>query len=202
MSRKRVVCYGSEVCHKPYCHYIWKMNPENRLEVTRYDALMHDCRICRYCNSMNYHLSAEDGTIRFYVNKKGMQFVKIKGALYVRTSLSCWKLVYVKSQEQLMLFHINKVPENFDFTHPQTCKYHRQADVPFEDSIAAYLHYIYEHDRVKGEINEGGSFTVYSGRKTRMLAKAYQKKQASKRLRDIFKSLEQENPEYKKLSIC
>ena len=202
MKRKRIVCYDSVVYHKPNCHYVWQMHYENRLTVSREDAIAHDCRICRYCNSMNYHVKAEEQTLAYYRKNKGMEFNWIDGVLYVKTDISCWKLIYLRSKECLTLYHINHMPENFDFSHPQTCKYHWQDDAPSSDTIAYYLNYIYEHDRYKASVMEGVEITDFTSKKARNLAERVQKKCDRKRIDYIFKALEAKNPNYKKISCC
>ena len=202
MKNKRVVSYGSIVYHKPNCHYVRRMKEDNRLVVSRAEAIAHDCRICRCCNSMNYHFRNEAQTLALYAKKRGMEFIKIRGVLYVKTDISCWKLVYLKSKECLTLYHINRMPENFDFSHPQTCRYHWQNDVPSADTIEQYLNYIYEHDRFKAAVRDGVTLNEFMSRRAQNLAERVQKKHERKRIDYIFKALEAENPGYKKLSCC
>ncbi|SCX09660.1 hypothetical protein SAMN02910339_01378 [Lachnospiraceae bacterium YSD2013] len=200
--KMRTVCYGSDVYHKPGCHYVAMMKRENRLDVTKANAIAHDCHVCKYCNSIHYHLNVEDSFIRSYKNKYGFDFVVIGDALYVRTEISCWKIAYIKSQEHFTLFHINRVPENFDFTHPQTCRYHFQADAPQSESIAHYLRYIYEHDRYKAAANAGETITDFTSHRARNLAARSDKKLEKRRLNYLFKQLEQENRGLRELSYC
>ena len=200
--KMKTVCYGSDVYHKPGCHYVSMMKRENRLEVTKANAIAHDCRPCKYCNSIHYHINVEDSFLRSYKNKYDFDFVVIDEALYVRTEISCWKIVYIKSQEHFVLFHINRVPENFDFTHPQTCRYHFQAGAPKSKSIVGLLRYIYEHDRYKAAVNSGETITDFTSHRARNLAARSDKKLEKRRLNYLFKQLESEKPGWRELSYC
>ena len=111
MSKKCVVCFESDVYHKPNCYHIQHMQPQNRLDVTDKDAVRNGCRICRYCNSMNYHFKTEQANIEYYKRARGMDFKYKDGVLYVKTEIGCWKLVYVRGIEKLILFQ--HYPESF-----------------------------------------------------------------------------------------
>ena len=178
MSTKRVACYYSDVYHRPNCHYVKRMRPENRLSVTKMEAIEHGCCACRYCNSMNYFVNIEQEVIDRYKTNVGMDFLYSKGTLFVKTDLSCWKLVYSRQLEKIILFHINNMPENFDFTHPWTCSFHRQEDVPVSNSISKYLSYINEHDKYKAAVKSGQQIISFSSKKSRNLAIRSEKKSA------------------------
>ena len=100
------------------------------------------------------------------------------------------------------MFHINFLPANFDFTHPQTCRYHRQDDVQTCGSIVGYLRFIYEHDTYKESVKNGSVITDFGSKRGRFLAEKSEKKRARKSLDCLFVLIEKQNPEYKKLSFC
>lgn len=202
MSKTRIVCYGSDVYHKPGCKYVKRMKATNMLEVTKADAIRHDCRVCRCCNSMNHHINAEDATIEFYKRSKGMDFKFDDGILYVKTEIGCWKLVYVRAEERLTLFHFNKPAELIDWDHIEREGYHHQNDLPYAETISKYLNYIYEHDHYKAAVKKGEKITEFSSKKNRMLVARCDKKRERKRVDYIFRCLERENTGLKKLSYC
>lgn len=202
MSQKRVVCYGSEVYHKPGCHYVQKMRYDNQLMVSREEARAHDCRSCRYCNSMNYHMNYESRAIEHFRRKKNMEFRLVDGILYVKTAISCWKIVYVRNGEKLVLYHRNYSKQEIDFKHPENEYYHFQKDVPSSGSIASYLNYIYEHDRYKEAMYRGEKITDFSSKKNERRAKGVEKKRSARRVDYLFRCLEKEHSGYRQLSCC
>lgn len=202
MSKMRVVCYESDVYHKPGCKYVARMKRKNRLEVTRDNAIRHNCRICRYCNSMNYHVNTEEKTLNHYKQDKGMDFKYDDGILYVKTEVGCWKLVYVRAEEKLTLFHFNKPINQIDWNHLEYEGYHHQDDVPYAENISKYLHYIYEHDSYKAAVQKGEKITQFSSKKNRNLAALSERKRERNRLDYIFRCLERENAGLKQVSYC
>ena len=50
-----------------------------------------------------------------YSKYKKMQFNYINGILYVKTEIGCWKLVYVRREEKIALYH-RKVQFTRDYT--------------------------------------------------------------------------------------
>lgn len=202
MNKKRIVCYGSDVYHKPGCKYVSRMKSGNMLSVTRDNAIRHNCRICRCCNSMNHHVSVEEATIDYYKKEKGMDFKFENGILYVKTEIGCWKLVYIRAEEKLTLFHGNKPAGIFDWEHAEEERYHHQVDVPYAENISKYLNYIYEHDHYKAAVKSGEKITEFSSEKSRRLAARSDKKRERNRIDYIFRCLEREKEGFKQLSYC
>lgn len=206
MSIKRVVCYGSDVYHKPGCKYVRRMKTMNTLHVTKDDAIRHHCRICRYCNSMNYHLNVEKETISSFESEKNMQFKVIDGILYVKTDIGCWKLIYVRREEKITLYHRNKSFEPINWEHPEKENYHHQNDIPYSETIGNYLSYIYDHDKYKRAVMNGEKITEFSNARSRNLAarcdKKRERRQARNRIDYLFRCIERENAGSKQISYC
>jgi len=178
------------------------MKPANKLRVTRESARRHGCRMCKYCDGIHYYIGLAEDTIRNYKEYKGMDFNFLDGAFYVKTEIGCWKIAYSRAIGKLVLFHMNYMPKDFDFTHPNTLPYHRQTDMREADSIAKVLNYIYEHDRYKMAVNRGEQVVGRSSKRARHLAVRSDKKRSRKNLEYLFRVIEREHPEYKTLSCC
>ena len=192
----------SRIYHKPNCHYVKMMSPKNRMSLSKADAQKRRYRICKCCNSMTYHYRTEQNTIEYYRKNKKMDFRFIDGALYVKTEIGCWKMVYSKKYEAIMLYHRNTVSEPLDFVHPDNEPYHRQVDALSSNMISGYLNYIYEHDRYKAAMERGEKNFRFSSKKyARHEAKA-QRKRAHKRVEQLFMILEKGDSNLLKLSIC
>ena len=204
MNNERIVSNGtnSMIYHKPGCRYVERIKFKNRMSLPRHDARAEGYHVCSYCNSMNHHYNVEQQTLGYYSRCKKMQFNYIDGILYVKSEIGCWKLVYVRKEEKLALYHRNTVARELDFDHPQYEPYHRQEDKPFCNSIEGYLDYIYEHDKYKAAIERGETVTKFSSKKyARHEAKAQRKRQ-NRRVDYLFRMLERQNEGYRELSYC
>ena len=204
MKNERIVSLGttSMIYHKPGCRYVERIKYKNRMSLTKGDARDEGYHICRYCNNMNHHIKAEESTLDYYERCKKMQFKYINGILYVKSEIGCWKLVYVRREEKIALYHRNATTKELDFEHPQFEAYHRQEDKLFCNSIEGCLDYIYEHDKYKAAIERGETVTRFSSKKyARREAKAQRKRQ-NKRLDYLFKVIEGQNTGLKNISYC
>lgn len=194
MNNERIVSLGinSMIYHKPGCRYVERIKYKNRMSLPKHDAKIEGYHVCRYCNSMNHHYRVEHNKLDFYSRCKKLQFNYIDGILYVKSEIGCWKLVYVRREEKIALYHRNTSTKPLDFEHPQYEAYHRQEDKPFCNSIEGYLSYIYEHDKYKAAIERGETVTKFSSKKyARYEAKAQRKRQ-NKRLDHLFRMIERQ----------
>lgn len=204
MNNERIVSIGtnSMIYHKPGCRYVSRIKNQHKMYLPKHEAKKEGYHVCRYCNSMNHHFRVEQQTLDFYSRCKKMQFNYINGILYVKSEIGCWKLVYVRREEKIALYHRNTANKSLDFEHPQYEAYHRQEDKPFCNSIEGCLDYIYEHDKYKAAIERGETVTSFSSKKyARREAKA-QRKRACRRVDYLFRMLERQNEGYKELSYC
>ena len=204
MSAERIVSIGtnSMVYHKPGCRYVSRIKNQNKMSIRKHEARKEGYHVCRYCNSMNHHFRVEQKTLNFYSTYKKMQFNYINGILYVKSEIGCWKLVYVRREEKLALYHRNATNKPLNFEYPQYETYHRQEDKMYCNSIEGYLDYIYEHDKYKAAVARGETVTKFSSKKYEKLEAKAQRKRENKRVDYLFAMLERQNAGYKKLSYC
>ena len=103
MNYKRIVSIGfnSMIYHKPGCRYVERIKNQNKMFLTKGEVTSEGYHICKYCNSMNHHIQAEQRNIDYYAKAKNMEFKYINGILYVKTEIGCWKLVYVRKEEKI-----------------------------------------------------------------------------------------------------
>lgn len=204
MNNERIVSIGtnSMIYHKPGCRYVERIKYQNRMSLPKRDAKVEGYHVCRYCNSMNHHYRVEQHTLDFYSRRKKMQFIYIDRILYVKSEIGCWKLVYVRKEEKIVLYHRNTTTKPLDFEHPQYESYHRQKDKPYCNSIEGYLDYIYEHDKYKAAIARGEKVTKFSSEKYRKREAKAERKRQCNRVDYLFRMLERQNTGFKKLSYC
>lgn len=119
MSTKRIKSIESNIYHRPTCKYISFMKPGNRETLLWEDVKYRGYCACRHCNNMSFLCSNEKKTIEWNKNIRNMEFKYIKGILYVKTDMGCWKLVYSRGMEQIALYHRNSRQAPLDFKHPE-----------------------------------------------------------------------------------
>lgn len=192
----------TKIYHSCRCRYVRNILPENKMKLTKDEARRQGYRICRCCNSMNYHVSFEKGVIDFYNRERDMTTKYIDGIMYVKTPISCWKIVYSRKKEQLALYHRNSSDKEIDFDHPEYEEYHRQQDFFYANSIQTYLNYIFEHDKFRAAQQSGQQNIVYSNKKYRKIAERSKRKKSLRKVYNLFAMLERQNEGYRELSFC
>lgn len=204
MKNERIVSMQANtmIYHKPGCRYIKRIQYKNKLSLSKKDAKKEGYHICRYCNSMDHHMRTEDLVIDYYNRIKNMQFQYMNGILYVKTEIGIWKLVYIRKEEKIALYHGNRTGDRIQFEHPEREPYHRQDDKMFSNTISEHLRYIYEHDKYKVAVNNGETVTRFSSKKYERLEPYAKRKRARKRVDQLFNMLEKQNAGYKQLSFC
>lgn len=150
---------------------------------------------------MKYQFETEWKVIEHFERVKEMQFKLVDGILYVKTPISCWKIVYVKSTEQVVLYHRNNSYLPVNFEHPEKERYHLQKDVKKSYLIANYLNYIYKHDRFRQD-EASGHVVQFSNKKYRKQAEKRKWRNSVRRVDQLFAMLESQDNELVKESYC
>lgn len=204
MNNERIISVStdSKIYHKPGCRYVDRIKYKNKMSLPRHDARAEGYHVCRYCNSMNHHIKGERNILDYYEQNKNMQFKYIDGILYVKSEIGCWKLVYIRKEEKIALYHRNTVVKALDFEHPQNEPYHRQEDKAYCYTIAGYLDYIYEHDKYKAALQRGDKVIKFSNKKYERYAVNAKRKKQNKRVDYLFRMLDRQNEGYRQLSYC
>ena len=204
MNNERIISMEANtmIYHKKGCGYAHRIKYKNLLSLTKSDAKYQGYRVCRYCNSMNYHFTNEQYKLDEYKKHKNMDYKFIDGIIYIKTEISCWKLVYIRKDERFALYHRNYTDKPLNFDCPQYEPYHLQMDNKNSSSIASILYYIYEHDKYKAAIARGEKITSYSNKKYMRRAERAEKKRSVRRVDYLFGMLDKQNSSYKQLSYC
>lgn len=202
MKGTRVISMETNIYHRPSCRYAKRILPKNRMEIRPYEARQYGNRPCKCCNTMKYLYERDIATLDYYKRRFGMDYKMVDGILYVRTEISCWKLIYSKKEERIFLYHRNKSRQPLNFETPEKERYHRQEDCQGSSTMNNHLRYIYEHDRFRSAEAKGERLTTFTSERSRNLALKAEKKAARKRIDNLFAMLEEGNKGYKKLSYC
>lgn len=202
MNRPRVMSSNSKYYHRPGCMYAQRILPAHMVKMGLVNAQYTDRIPCSFCNSMAFIYKTEKSSLYHKVNGWNMMFKMDKDVLYVFTSIGVWKMSYSMDIDKILLYHGNHSDKPVDKQHPEKVAYHRQRDFKPCDSIYAACKYIFEHDRYREARMNGKK--LHSG----TVAKKYQKKahnlerkERRKRVLELFKEIESEDPKIKKLSM-
>ena len=137
----------ARVVHRPGYRYLSAVKPENRAEFAlNWQANDAGYRVCRCCNPLPRMLEREAETVSEQCARDGLSVqLNRMGELHIRTPHSKW--ILSASDAGMQLYHKNtlNLPEQGE---PVFRGYHRQQDAVFA-TIAAYLRYIYAHDRFR-----------------------------------------------------
>ena len=200
MSIFRALSTESKIYHRPGCRYAKRIQDKNRMDIPIGEARRYGYKPCKCCNTMKYLYESEWCSIDYYRRKKDMDYLLKDGVLYIKTNVSCWKLIYNKKVERVMLYHRNSCDKPVDFTKPENEQYHPQKDCDSAITIKALLKYIYEHDRYREAQEKGVELTTFTSEKSRILAAKSKRREQHRRVDDLFAMLEQNNKGYRDLS--
>lgn len=202
MQKERILSTQTKIYHRPSCRYVKRIKRKNHMELFSWEARQRGFRPCKCCNTMAYLFESEWPSLNYFNRNWGLSFRLVDGILYVKTSISCWKLIYSKREEKVVLYHRNHSDNAIDFENPQNERYHRQSDCANANTISGICRYIYEHDRYRQARQNGQELTCFTSKRSRILARRSDRKAARKRLDSLFLTLERNNPGYKELSYC
>ncbi len=206
MSNERVASLhsGERVYHYPECRFIKSILAKNRLGQSQRDMERSGYRPCKCCNTIKFRMEKELGNLQRYSEHKELEFKMISDAIYIRTGMSCWKIVYWTDTQNFSIFHRNHKGRPSSFEHPEKEQYHRQKDIRYERSLIGAFMYIYKHDEFrKAETAANGNLgRIRIDRKYQASARRRQRRQQARQLDDLFRKIENENEEYRKLSFC
>ena len=200
MSNIRALSTESKIYHRSGCRYAKRIQVKNRMDMPFAEAKHYGYRPCKRCNTMEYVYESEWCNIDYFRRKKDIEYLFKDGILYIKTNVSCWKIIYSKKSERVVLYHRNSCDIPVDFTKPENEQYHLQKDCASAITINALLKYIYEHDRYREAQERGVELTSFTSKKSRILAARSKRREQYRRVDDLFAMLEQNNKGYRKLS--
>lgn len=176
--------------HRPGCLRMEGIKNRNKISLPWAVARRKGYRACTCCHGMDYHLRIDKHALDYYEKNKGLEFKYIDGILYIKSPVGCWKLVYARGKETIALYHRSATDKPLDFAHPQREIYHHQGDKGYCDSVASYLHYIYEHDRYKAAAMRGEKNIHFSNKKYKRAAAEAKRRREIRRVDELLRMLE------------
>ncbi len=206
MSEIRVASLYSDgrIYHYPGCRYMKNVSSQYRLRQPRQDMERYGYRPCKCCNTMKFRLEKEQDNLQRYSAYKELEFKMIADVLYIRTGISCWKIVYWTDTQDFAIFHRNYQDRPLNFEHPERERYHRQKDIRSVTSLIEAFIYIYKHDEFrKAEKAANGNLELIRiDRKYQASARRRQRRQQARHLDYLFCKIENGSEEYREISFC
>lgn len=128
--------------------------------------------------------------------------------LYVRTGIGCWKIFYKEPIGRYVLFHRNEYDKSISLEQAASGIYHRQTDVKPTSSLHRLINYIVEHDKAKLIImDDYRKLPKATARQRKYYRQAERKvknrerRMARIRLDDLFRQIEEQDPDIRRLAI-
>jgi len=202
--RKMIALPGSKVYHERSCWHLKHSKQANWIYFKPEKAEKKGYRPCKCCSTARFHLTYERKVLNRFIEGKGMEYKILGDAMYVKTEISCWKILYTPKDMTYRIYHRNKSERPVDFLHPELERYHFQQDKRDATTMAECFQYIRSHDSFrKSEQEAGGNLKIVNiSPKYRRQFVNRKRREARHRLDSIFAALEQKNPEYAALSCC
>lgn len=120
---------GKKVYHRPDCVYVKRMKPQNRMSLSRKQAVEQGCRCCRYCGGLRGEMRETAQILAWQRDYRvSLDYVKKTDTLYVRTRIGCWKIFCQRDGALYLLFHRNTYSNSMPLEQAIQGDYHRQGD--------------------------------------------------------------------------
>lgn len=201
-----IISLGSHerIYHQRGCHYEVRIKNKDKIEMSKKKAKRHGYEPCTYCYSMHFILKKEKGQIEKYLGEQHMMFAYHQGAVYIKTDIDLWKIIYVHAEEKFILFHANQLFSTYALENVMTAHYHLQRDVKPAAILMHHLVYIKKHDEYHRQVARanGNEMAVSVNKKYAAQREKRLKCQFQRNIMQLFNLIEQEHPEYKKLAFC
>lgn len=200
----------NRVYHRPDCVYTERILLQNKMTIPKIEAEKNKYHCCKYCGGLQGEVRV-NRQIPVWEHKKHIKidYDKQSEAVCVRTEIGCWKIFYNERIDRYMLYHRNTYRKELSKEMAMQGAYHRQSDVKPEKSFQKLIGYIVEHDKAKVIMKDDYRKLPRSTKKQRKYYRQAENKfrrqntrQARQRLDELFKDIENKNPEIKKLAFC
>ena len=198
----KAVAKKDRIYHKMGCIYARRIKNINRKCIPDKDTRKEDCN-CKYCGGLK-------GDVRLlakYMNKKNITFKydAWSDTFYLCTDLGFWKIYWKEEERGYLLYHKNTYNKQMEFESAKHGNFHRQKDVKPNASLNSLVDYIIAHDKSKEIIFDDYKKLPQRTKRQKKYYKIAERKvhrHNANRVDNIFKFLEQENKDYKKMSFC
>lgn len=143
------------VYHRSGCIYASRITSAHQMTLNIRDAVAYGYHECTCCGGLKGAVRVNRNSL----NKAGKDIAfeylydERSDTLYIRTEIGFWKIFH-RQGRGFLLYHCSKYDKTRKFESLMHDEYHRQTDVPMDESLLKLVHYIEEHDRAKRIIIE------------------------------------------------
>ena len=134
------------VYHDSRCRYVQRIYKRNRKALSEQELLNARYKPCKYCNGIHFFINLYKAEIEKFCSNNNYEYDVIKHQLFIRTNISCWKIVYLKREGVFVLYHRNHTKRHIKRSEIFKCGYHLQKDVSEKKMIQEFFDYIRKHD--------------------------------------------------------
>ncbi|MCC8152724.1 MAG: hypothetical protein LIO96_15125 [Lachnospiraceae bacterium] len=206
MNKERIYSTHSrgKVYHIPGCRYANWIPEKYVARQTKYRVESEGYRPCRCCNTLKFRVEREFHDLNLYCKDKQIEFHLKPDALFVKTEIGCWKIVYRNDLQNYALYHRNDTGYPADFDHPEWETYHKQYDKPLVSSLTDAFTYIYKHDLFRKAEREANAKIKEAkpDQKLKKKERMIERRKKMRRVEYLFRKIEDGDREFIKLSIC
>lgn len=201
---------GKKVYHRPDCVYVKRMKPQNRMSLSRKQAVEQGCRCCRCCGGLRGEMRETAQILTWQRDYRvSLDYVKKTDTLYVRTRIGCWKIFCQRDGALYLLFHRNTYSNSMPLEQAIQGDYHRQGDVKPAESLLKLIRYIADHDKAILIIRDDYRKLPQSTKRQKKYyrqaerrVKRLEQRQSRQRMEDLFREIEEKDPEMRRLAFC
>lgn len=195
------------IYHRCGCMYARRIKMDNRMEMSTEQAQKRHYKECKYCSGLRGDVNVHKKAFATWEEKKKLKFTYStqSNTLYIQTEIGFWKVFMKEELGKYLLYHRNVFSPEMSFVEAIRGDFHRQADVKATESMEKLVGYIIAHDRAKVTIRDDYRKLHKSTKKQKKYYRAAQrrhKKEAVRRLDEIFASLEKSESGLKEHSFC
>lgn len=194
----------NKIYHRPTCSHALRIKSRNRMTMSLEEAERNGCRPCKCCNSVGFIYRSELANMERFIAQYGFLVDLKDNAIYVRTDIASWKIVYRTYRQKFILFHCVNDGARPSLGELELIHYHRQGDIWEARSIAKCLSYIGAHDEFKMKMPDDYRKMPRDTKRQKRYYESAKRREAKKnerRLDNLFCMIE-EKEGIKKYSIC
>lgn len=198
------------VYHRSGCIYAERIKNQNEMIISESQAKVHGYHKCKYCSGLigdvRTNAQIKVWEEKYHIN---INYIKRSDTLDVRTTIGCWKIYFNEKIQKYLLYHRNFYNKELTLEQAIHGTYHYQVDVKPEESLHKLINYVVAHDKAKVIMkNDYRKLPRSTARQRKYYKQAENKfkrrntRLQRNRLDELFRNIEKENPEIKKLAFC
>ena len=201
---KYIYSTKGNVYHRRGCKYVQMINEEYKKEGVASSLKKKGYCKCKYCSTLAFKFKSEKHVIDKYCEDNNLIYRVDDELLLVQSEIASWLIKYDDKNEEFILFHGNRCPEDVELKKLLSKDYHRQKSAKTSKTLMGFLIYIKDHDNYRNNIIENVENMPKNTKRQRAeYHKAKKKERTYKiaRVLQLINSMEQKDKDLIKISI-